>query len=93
MPETLFVIFIFASIAGLALSTFLVLMCISDTENVTLSIIVFAFVTATAIVGFSGLQSSRDYYYKLGQIDANNGNMRYELKINPDSTRTWELKK
>jgi uncharacterized membrane protein YdjX (TVP38/TMEM64 family) len=28
--------------------------------------------------------------YKRGQIDALIGNIKYELVINPDSTRTWE---
>ena len=27
---------------------------------------------------------------KVGQIDALTGNIKYELVVNPDSTRTWE---
>ena len=29
--------------------------------------------------------------YKEGQIDALTGQIKYELVIQPDSTRTWEL--
>lgn len=30
-------------------------------------------------------------YYKQGQIDAITGDIRYELHVNRDSTRTWRL--
>jgi len=32
-----------------------------------------------------------DTKYKKGQIDALNGQIKYELVTHPDSTRTWEL--
>ena len=32
-----------------------------------------------------------DQRYKRGQIDALNGQVEYELVIQSDSTRTWEL--
>ena len=31
--------------------------------------------------------------YKQGQIDALTGKVKYELKIQVDSTKTWEVKK
>lgn len=30
--------------------------------------------------------------YKMGQVDALTGKVKYELKTNADSTKTWELK-
>ena len=34
-----------------------------------------------------------EYEYHQGQIDALTGKIQYELKVNPDSTRTWEKTK
>ena len=33
-----------------------------------------------------------DNAYREGQIDALTGKVKYELKTNPDSTKTWEYK-
>lgn len=35
---------------------------------------------------------SRSVAYKQGQIDALNGNVKYELKKQPDGTTKWEHK-
>ena len=33
-----------------------------------------------------------EYFYRKGQIDALTGIIKYELVINPDSTRIWKIK-
>lgn len=48
---------------------------------------------AFLIVSFLYMLKIEADVYKLGQIDAYNGNIRYELKLQPDSSKTWELKK
>lgn len=35
----------------------------------------------------------KDDGYRQGQIDALTGKVKYELVVQPDSTRTWEKKK
>ena len=51
----------------------------------------FGLVMAGVICLLIGLTNiSHDDGYKKGQIDYHNGIIKYELKMNPDSTVVWE---
>ena len=43
----------------------------------------------TFVISYFVIQKENPY--KQGQIDALTGKIKYELKTNPDSTKTWEF--
>ena len=47
--------------------------------------------TAMFTLVMSYLVIQKENPYKQGQIDALTGKIKYELKTNPDSTKTWEF--
>lgn len=58
-------------------------------EFVAVSIVIYFF---TILIVVILLQVTSDKYYKQGQVDAINGKVKYELKVQPDSARIWVKK-
>jgi len=52
--------------------------------------ILFGMILISVIALF--VWNTPEYFYRKGQIDALTGIIKYELVINPDSTRIWERK-
>lgn len=88
------IFWIFLVIIGLAIGimSFLMVESFDKKNSPVLHLVVFFLILAAIIMGIYVDDNAKNYY-KQGQIDSYNGNMRYQLIVNPDSTRTWELKK
>lgn len=74
------------SIICLIIGVLLFMLCASSSDTL---VGVITFIIGVVFIGLSYI-SFYMYAYKDGQIDYALGHINYELKVNSDSTKTWE---
>ncbi len=76
---------------GLLFMGILFTLIFSDIDEDLIGFVMFLVLVLLVSSSMLGSFATEKYSYKKGQVDALTNKIKYELKLNADSTKTWEL--